>query len=250
MRENTQSSQKEEPTLLGSGGSSVPGISMQPPRSLQSATARHAFEQLPRESAKAFAAFNLYLNLGAERSLREVGEKLGKSEGLIERWCSKYDWKTRVQAFSAHLALVEKEAIEALARERAIEWHKLHEEQKISEWKARTRAVRLANILMDRMEANEDKCGTAEGIARLLEILHKLGRSATGMPSEVKEVRGEIKATLEVEWEMALKKAYPKVAAPLTDSVPTTQLAAPSVDVEVVETKPEPARLDDRKETK
>jgi hypothetical protein len=26
-----------------------------------------AFEQLPKESAKAFAAFSLYLNLGAER---------------------------------------------------------------------------------------------------------------------------------------------------------------------------------------
>lgn len=49
------------------------------------------FEQQPRESAKAFAAFSLYLSLGAERSIREVGERLGKSEGLIERWASKFD---------------------------------------------------------------------------------------------------------------------------------------------------------------
>ncbi len=185
------------------------------------------FEQLPKESAKAFAAFNLYLNLGAERSLREVGEKLGKSEGLIERWCSKYDWKTRVQAFSAHLALVEREAIEALARERAIDWHKLHEEQRITEWKIRCEALELAKEVIARWRENTNKAGTLEGIARLLELVHKFGRSATGMPTEIKEVRGEVNATLEVEWEIALKKAFPKVAAP----------PATIVEAEVIEPK-------------
>jgi hypothetical protein len=34
-----------------------------------------AFEQLPKESAKAFEAFSVYLNMGAERSLAAVGEK-------------------------------------------------------------------------------------------------------------------------------------------------------------------------------
>ena len=35
-----------------------------------------AFEQQPKEGDKAFAAFSLYLSLGAERSLAEVGRKL------------------------------------------------------------------------------------------------------------------------------------------------------------------------------
>lgn len=185
------------------------------------------FEQLPKESAKAFAAFTLYLNLGAERSLREVGQKLGKSKALIERWCAKYDWQARVQAFSAHLAVVERETIEALAREKAIDWHKLHEEQRITEWKIRCEALELANEIIARWRKNTNKAGTLEGIARLLELVHKFGRSASGMPSEVKEVHGELKATLEVEWEMALKKAYPKVAAPPTNVV----------EAEVIETK-------------
>ena len=74
------------------------------------------FEQQPRESAKAFAAFSLYLNMGAERSMAAVGEKLGKSEGLIERWSSKFDWPARVAAHAAHLAIVEREAVEVVAR--------------------------------------------------------------------------------------------------------------------------------------
>ena len=62
------------------------------------------FEQQPRESNKAFAAFSLYLSLGAERSTREVGKRLGKSEGLIERWAAKFDWRNRVAAHGAYLA--------------------------------------------------------------------------------------------------------------------------------------------------
>ena len=45
----------------------------------------YLFEQQPKESAKAFAAFSVYLSLGPERSTREVGKKLGKSKGLMER---------------------------------------------------------------------------------------------------------------------------------------------------------------------
>jgi uncharacterized protein (DUF2461 family) len=58
----------------------------------------HAFEQHPKESAKAFAAFSLYLNLGAERSLAAVAQKLSKSEQLLKRWSAKFDWPARVGA--------------------------------------------------------------------------------------------------------------------------------------------------------
>jgi hypothetical protein len=49
-----------------------------------------AFEQQPRESNKAFAAFSLYLSLGPERSLAAVGEKLGTSKSNIANWSSKF----------------------------------------------------------------------------------------------------------------------------------------------------------------
>jgi hypothetical protein len=43
------------------------------------------FEQQPKESDKAFAAFSLYLSLGPERSLSAVAAKLGKGQRLMER---------------------------------------------------------------------------------------------------------------------------------------------------------------------
>ena len=71
------------------------------------------FEQQPRESAKAFAAFSAYLGMGPERSLAAVAEKLGKSKQMMEKWSKRYDWPARVQAHGAYLAVVEREATEA-----------------------------------------------------------------------------------------------------------------------------------------
>jgi hypothetical protein len=54
------------------------------------------FEQLPRESAKAHAAFRTYLELGSERSLALTAARLGKCKRLMEKWSRKYDWPGRV----------------------------------------------------------------------------------------------------------------------------------------------------------
>jgi hypothetical protein len=168
------------------------------------------FEQLPRETNKAFAAFRAYLDMGPERSLAAVGAKLGKSKVMMEKWSRKYDWCARVAAHAAHVAEQERLAIESMVREKSVEWGKVWEEQRISEWRARNRLVALANRLVDRWEKNENRTGTPEGIARLFELASKLGRSASKMPEERGMVTGEIKGTLEVEWEVALKKVYGK----------------------------------------
>jgi hypothetical protein len=174
------------------------------------------FEQQPKESAKAFEAFSLYLGLGANRSLAAVAKKLGKSAGLIERWSAKYEWPERVRAHGAHLALIERESIEALERVKGIEWAKVHEEQRIAEWRARGELLELAREAIQRWRDNPKRCGTLEGIGRLLELASKLGRLASGMPTDVKEVKGEFTGTLDVDWEIAIRKAYGK-SEPVVD---------------------------------
>ena len=74
------------------------------------------FDKQDRESVKAFAAFSLYLSLGPQRSLAEVGKKLQKSVTILGRWSAMFDWPARVSAHSAHLAIVEREAIEAAVK--------------------------------------------------------------------------------------------------------------------------------------
>ena len=189
------------------------------------------FEQQERESNRAFAAFRTYLELGPERSLATVAERVGKSKTMVERWSRRFDWPARVEAHAAHVADAERRAIEALAVERAVEWDKVHEAVKIAEWQRHKKLIALADEMIARWEKNKAKCGTLEGIARVLELATKLGRLAAGMPTEVKEVNTTVKATIDVEWEIAIQKAY-RVAAPPANAPAAATGAV--VDVEEV----------------
>jgi hypothetical protein len=177
------------------------------------------FEQLPKESNKAFAAFRTYLDLGPQRSLATTAARLGKSKVMMERWSRKYDWCSRVAAHASHLAEVERLAIEGVAREKSVAWDKVHEDQHIQEWHRRNRLLKLADRILDQWEEHPERCGTLEGLARVTELALKLGRQASGMPLETKEVKTEIKATIEVEWEIALKKIYGRPAGETNERV-------------------------------
>src|SRR5262249_34978746 len=108
------------------------------------------FEQQPKESAKAFEAFSLYLNLGAERSLAAVGKKLGKSEGLIERWSAKFDWPGRVKAHGEYVAAVEREAVGVVARGKAVEWGKRQQALLEEEWAVHEECIRAGREALKR----------------------------------------------------------------------------------------------------
>lgn len=117
-------------------------------------------------------------------------------------------------ARSAHLAAVEREAAESLARVKGIDWVKRQEEQRAEEWEARCEVLELARETIKRWKENPKKCGTLEGVARLLDLASKLGRLASGMPTDRTEVATEVRGKIDVEWEIALKRVYGG-AAPL-----------------------------------
>ena len=165
------------------------------------------FEQQPRESNKAFAAFSLYLSLGAEPATREVGKKLGKSEGVIARWAAKFDWTARVAAYSAHLAVVEREAVEAVARGKAVEWESREQQLRETEWQMHERAIAAAKRGLDAYMEREKVYANLADIARMLEIASKLGRLATGLGDGEKR-RGDETPTVRVEVTLALEKIY------------------------------------------
>lgn len=172
------------------------------------------FEKQPRESAKAFAAFSLYLSLGAERSTREVGKQLGKSEGLIERWAAKFGWTDRVAAHGAHLAVVEREAIEASARGKAAEWESREQKLRETEWAMHEAAIAAAKKGLAAYMDREKVYANLADIARMLEIASKLGRLATGLGTEGERRGGGDLPGLRVEVTVALEKIYGEQAEP------------------------------------
>ena len=173
-----------------------------------------AFEQQRKESDKAFAAFSLYLSMGAERSLSKVAAKLSRSKTMMEKWCRRFEWPARVAAYAAHMALVEREAAEAITRAKGVDWAKRYQELREAEWQERMNLVEFAAEVRKRWMLKLERCGTLEGYARLLELASKLGRSACEVPWEGREAAGRLEVTgagggpIRIEVEAALKKIY------------------------------------------
>jgi len=185
------------------------------------------FEKQPRESAKAFAAFSLYLSQGPERSTAAVAKELAKSEQLVRRWSAKFGWTDRVAAHGAHLAIVEREAIEAAARGKAAEWSSREQKLRETEWAMHEAAIAAAKKgLAAYMERDKVYANLAD-IARMLEIASKLGRLATGLGTDGDGRKADELPAMRVEVTVALEKIY---GEPLPGEV---------IDVEAVPVLPE-----------
>jgi hypothetical protein len=74
------------------------------------------------ESAKAFEAWTVYRDLGAERSLQKASEMYyghGANVGQFERWSRRYGWVERARAFDDEREMIRRSAIEDHLQSRA-----------------------------------------------------------------------------------------------------------------------------------
>ena len=166
------------------------------------------FEQQPKESNKAFTAFSTYLSMGDGRSTRVVAQRLSRSDQLIRRWSAVWDWTERVRAYAAHLAAVEREASEALARSNSAEWLKKQQQLREREWAMHEKCIAAAERGLKTFMGRENAYASLADIARILEVASKLGRLASGMPTDRTEVTGEDGGPIRVEVCAALDKVY------------------------------------------
>ncbi len=81
------------------------------------------WERKDKESDPAWQAFVLYRDMGPARSCDKVAKALGKSNTLIERWCTWHSWVERSTAWDSHQDRVKREAqlaeIETMGRRHA-----------------------------------------------------------------------------------------------------------------------------------
>jgi hypothetical protein len=62
---------------------------------------RKIWDRLDGESTAAYAAFCAYRDMGTDRSLVKVSQKVGKNRTLMERWSCSWNWQNRVWEFDA-----------------------------------------------------------------------------------------------------------------------------------------------------
>jgi hypothetical protein len=75
----------------------------------------------------------------------------------------------------------------------------------------------------------------------MLELAFKLKQFAAGMPSEIKEVNTNIHATIDVDWEIAIRKAYGVVDAPPAAAASAPTIAPPASEPAVIDAEVVPA---------
>ena len=157
-------------------------------------TKKQPFERQEKETEKAFEAFSTYRDLGSDRSLAKVGEKLGKSKTLIERWSSQNDWVERVKAYDYEM---DRQAL------------------KQEEKKRRDMAKRHANYatvfqqkVLERLQTmNPAELSTGDMI-RWFEVAVKIERLSRGEPTDISSLEhgGEVTQNHEHAFEADIEK--------------------------------------------
>ena len=152
-----------------------------------------------------------------------------KSEGLIERWSQKFGWRARVTAYGTHLAIIEREAIEATVRNNAAVWETREQKLRETEWAMHERAIAAAKRGLDEYMKREKVYANLADIARMLEIASKLGRLATGLGDGERSKNDDLPA-VRVEVTVALEKIYGVATPPVIGE--TASKNAEIIDVE------------------
>ncbi|MDQ3316343.1 MAG: hypothetical protein M3522_03300 [Actinomycetota bacterium] len=107
-----------------------------------------AWERQEPESARAYEAFCHYRDLGPSRSLAKVGQELGKSVGLMERWSSEHDWVARVRALEARDSMLRRDAVQEHLAEKAEDHAKRESRLREKALEVRERAMEKAELML------------------------------------------------------------------------------------------------------
>ena len=133
------------------------------------------WERQDGETARAYEAFSEYRDMGADRSLAKVGQKLGKSKAQMEKWSKKYSWVARAEAWD-----IEQDRLIRIALTKDIgAMRKRHADVARAMLMKAARA--LAKIPDDEIKATD--------ISRMVDVATKLERISKGDVETVIEER-------------------------------------------------------------
>ncbi|HUV09221.1 MAG TPA: hypothetical protein VMX75_15910 [Spirochaetia bacterium] len=126
------------------------------------------------ETRQAFEAFQVYRDLGEDRSLTRTAAQLAKHWTLIARWSARWSWVSRVEAWDKHLDEINQRAQEQKRKEMAKRHANL----------AMGLQGMAAKKLTDMQEQAKGYLKPAD-VAKFIEVGVKVERLARGEPDTV-----------------------------------------------------------------
>jgi hypothetical protein len=168
--------------------------------------------RLDSESEESFAAFNLYKDMGTDRSLAKVAEKLEKSGTLIERWSQRDHWRKRTLEWDRHVARgVNEQLILGQA-----DMRRRHSNL------AMQMQARLANRLLNMPQEQVNQLKPAE-IASWMRVAADIEAKARDLPVDANDNRPfevHVHTTIDEETELPQRKLP---GAPVSTTIPPPQ---------------------------
>lgn len=137
------------------------------------------WDRRQNETSKAYEAFCEYRDMGTQRSLSKVAEKLQKSETLMGRWSRTYGWVERAAAWDAEQDRIAREIAQKEQAEEIKKMRKRHADL------ANAMLIKAAKALA-RLPEDEIK---ATDVSRMVDTASKLERISRGDVGEVVEER-------------------------------------------------------------
>lgn len=166
-------------------------------------------DRLPGESSRAFAAFVAYLQLGPQRSCEKAAAMVSKGPRTCRKWSERHGWVRRAAEYDELCAAQEREIQAVLTKDRAAEWVKRQERLKEEEFAIAERLLAKAKELLEDPRVR----WSGGDIAKLLDVASKLGRLASGLETDRREVTGEGGGPVKVEIDVRplIKRVYGEV---------------------------------------
>lgn len=158
------------------------------------------WDRLDGETAKAWAAFCAYRDLGPKRSIVQAYRRATGNEGAAQApgrwngWSSQFGWIERATLYDAHLVGIAQQSIEQTVADEAAKWARRQMEQRESDWQVaqqlREKARQMLAFPLTR-EVEKDGVTVTEParwnlgtVVRMVHAASHLGRLACEMATE------------------------------------------------------------------
>jgi hypothetical protein len=159
----------------------------------------HIWERQPTDTDKSFEAFSIYRDMGANRSLDIVSQKLSKSIPLIKRWSRQHNWQERVAHFDnaqSNAAIEDNAERQKLIKDNAFDDYLLLRKA-IKKYKSDYEAIEFRGV-------------PSYEISNLVELMKKAddyARRSVGLPDKITEQKNDttIKGNLSLTWEKLMQ---------------------------------------------
>lgn len=141
------------------------------------------WERQPKENEWAFLAFNLYKDIGVDRTVAKVARQLGKSESHCYMMHHKWKWTERAQAWDDEVQRKKNEATIKAAQDMA----KRHASMSMA---YQAPFLSMAKIAIDKIKADEDDFKEME-IDKFLKVFIDFAKTLDTITGVERKARGE-----------------------------------------------------------